>query len=124
MNRRVWLVINSFIVLVGLLTLWHLSVRWLHVPKYLLPGPELVAAAVVERFSTLKTSMLITAEAAVLGLIGSIAVGVGIALVFAQWRWLRTTALSLYDFAADSADRGDCSFDYLVGGGRGCIRWR
>jgi NitT/TauT family transport system permease protein len=44
---------------------------------------------VVSRFSELAESFLLTSEAAALGLAGSVAVGVGIALVFAQWRGLR-----------------------------------
>jgi NitT/TauT family transport system permease protein len=89
MKRHLWLVLNSVIVLAGLLTIWHLAVLLLHVPKYMLPGPLLVGAAVVNRFPALVTSLLLTSEAAALGLAASIVVGVSIALVFAQWRWLR-----------------------------------
>jgi NitT/TauT family transport system permease protein len=89
MKRHLWLVLNSLIVLAGLLTIWQLAVLLLHVPTYMLPGPLLVGAAVVNRFPALVTSLLLTSEAAALGLAASIAVGVSIALVFAQWRWLR-----------------------------------
>jgi NitT/TauT family transport system permease protein len=64
-------------------------VLWFHVPPYLLPGPRAVGAAVIERFPSLMESLLITTEAAALGLAASIVGGVAIALVFAQWRWLR-----------------------------------
>ena len=89
MKRKLWLVINSVIVLVCLISIWYLAVQWLRVPKYLLPGPELVGAALIHRFGDLMTSLFLTAKAAVVGLAGSIAVGVAIALIFAQWRWLR-----------------------------------
>jgi NitT/TauT family transport system permease protein len=80
---------NSAIVLLCLLVIWHVSVLWLKVPAYILPGPLEVAAAVRERFGTLAASFLLTSEAAALGLVASIVGGVAIALMFAQWRWLR-----------------------------------
>ena len=89
MTRQLWLLLNSLIVLACLLMIWQLAVMLLHVPPYMLPGPLVVGAAVVSRFPALVQALLITAEAAGLGLVGSIVAGVSIALVFAQWRWLR-----------------------------------
>jgi len=90
MRRHLWLVLNSLIVLACLLLIWQLAVLFLHVPKYMLPGPVAVGAAIVNRLPALVQSLLLTAEAAGVGLAGSIAVGVSISLVFAQWRWLRS----------------------------------
>jgi len=89
MRRHLWLVLNSIVVLATLLALWQLAVLLLHVPVYMLPGPVIVGKAVVNRFPALVRSLLLTSEAAALGLAGSIVVGASIALVFAQWRWLR-----------------------------------
>jgi NitT/TauT family transport system permease protein len=89
MKRQLWLLLNSVVVLACLLGLWQLAVLLLHVPAYMLPGPLVVGEAVVERFPALVRSLQLTAEAAALGLAGSIVVGVSIALVFAQSRWLR-----------------------------------
>jgi NitT/TauT family transport system permease protein len=89
MKRHLWLLFNSIVVLVCLLACWQLAVMLLHVPKYMLPGPLVVGAAVVNRFPALFQSLLITAETAALGLAASIVIGVAVALVFAQWRWLR-----------------------------------
>lgn len=89
MKRQLWLVLNSILVLACLLACWQLAVVLLHVPKYMLPGPLIVGEAVVNRFSTLMQSLLLTAEAAAVGLLASVVVGVAIALLFAQWRWLR-----------------------------------
>jgi len=75
-------------VLIVLLTIWQSAV-WMGVPAYMLPGPPAVASAVVERFPSLIRSLWLTAEAAAVGLLGSIFVGVAIALAFAQWRALR-----------------------------------
>jgi NitT/TauT family transport system permease protein len=88
-KRHLLLMFNSILVFACLLGLWQIAVLVLHVPKYMLPGPWIVATAVKERFSDLIKSLLITTEAAALGLVSSILVGVAVALVFAQWRWLR-----------------------------------
>ena len=89
MKRGLRLALNSTLVLAVLLSGWQLAVVLLHVPKYMLPGPVVVGRAVVARFPSLMRSLLITTEAAVLGLAASVIVGVTVALVFAQWRWLR-----------------------------------
>jgi NitT/TauT family transport system permease protein len=89
MKRQIWLVVNSVIILLCLLGIWQAAVLLLHVPSYMLPGPVAVASTAVRRFPSLVQSLLLSTQAAVLGLAGSILVGVAIALLFAQWRWLR-----------------------------------
>jgi len=89
LTGHLWFVLKSLIVLTVLLTGWQIAVIALHIPAYILPGPDAVAGAVVTRFGSLIQSLLLTTEAAVMGLVASIVVGVAIALVFAQWRWLR-----------------------------------
>jgi NitT/TauT family transport system permease protein len=89
MKRQGLLALNSVIVLVCLLGLWQAVVTLNHIPVYMLPGPLLVARAVHERFPLLLDSFLITAEEAAGGLAASIVVGVTVAMVFAQWHWLR-----------------------------------
>jgi NitT/TauT family transport system permease protein len=89
MKRYIWFVVNSIIVLACLLGLWQVAVVAFKVPPYVLPGPWIVANAVVHRLPDLASSLLLTSEAAIFGLVASIVVGVAIALVFAQWRGLR-----------------------------------
>jgi NitT/TauT family transport system permease protein len=89
LRRHVWFAVNSALMLAGLLGLWQIAVLLLHVPAYMLPGPLIVGAAVISHFSTIVQSLLLTTEAAILGLSAAIVVGVGIALFFAQWRGLR-----------------------------------
>jgi NitT/TauT family transport system permease protein len=55
----------------------------------MLPSPWAVARAVGKRFPSLLTSTAITAEESLGGLIASIVVGVIVALLFAQSRWVR-----------------------------------
>jgi NitT/TauT family transport system permease protein len=89
MKRHGLLVMNSVIVLACLLGIWQAVVSLKHIPVYMLPGPLVVAKAVHERFSSLVSSLLITTEEAAGGLAASIVVGVAVAMVFAQWHWLR-----------------------------------
>jgi NitT/TauT family transport system permease protein len=83
--------INSVVVLACLLALWQ-AVIWLnHLPVYILPGPLTVALTVWERHPSLLTSLKITAAEAAGGLLASIVAGIAVAMIFAQWRWLRQT---------------------------------
>jgi NitT/TauT family transport system permease protein len=89
MNRKGLLAINSVVVLACLLGLWQGLIQINHWPPYILPGPLVVASALHDRFPSLLNSLAITAEEAAGGLVASIVVGVTVAMIFAQWRWLR-----------------------------------
>jgi NitT/TauT family transport system permease protein len=89
MNRKTWLAINSAVVFACLLLVWDRAVAFTHLPSYILPGPLAVASALHDRFSSLLNSLGTTAIEALGGLVASIVAGVMIAMVFAQWRWLR-----------------------------------
>jgi NitT/TauT family transport system permease protein len=89
MKRQGLLVMNSVIVLLCLVGLWQAVVSLNHLQVYILPGPLMVAKALRERFPSLLNSLMITTEEAAGGLAASIVVGVGVAMIFAQWRWLR-----------------------------------
>ena len=89
MKKQALLALNSVIVLACLLGFWQLVVSLNHLPPYILPGPEAVAAALRDRFHSLLNSLLITTEEAAGGLIASIIVGVAVSMIFAQWEWLR-----------------------------------
>jgi NitT/TauT family transport system permease protein len=91
MKVRGMIAVNSVLVLACLLALWQ-AVIWInHLPAYMLPGPWTVAVTVGQRYPSLLNSLWITAVEAAGGLITSILVGVGVAVIFAQWRWLRQT---------------------------------
>jgi NitT/TauT family transport system permease protein len=80
--------LNALAVFAGLLLLWQGLVLLLHLPAYMLPTPLAVGRAVVTRFPSLVTSLAITSEEAAGGLAASIVVGLLIALIFAQFRWM------------------------------------
>jgi len=88
-KRRLIAALNAIGVFVFLLLLWAALVWLLRIKPFMLPSPLIVARAIASRFHSLLISLLITGEAAAGGLIASIVVGVGVALIFAQSRWLR-----------------------------------
>lgn len=89
MRKRGWLALNSILVLVSLLGLWQ-AVIWLNrLPAYILPGPLAVVRVLYARYPALLRSLWITTEEAATGLAASVIVGIAVAMLFAQWRWLR-----------------------------------
>ena len=88
MKKR-WLTANSLIVFACLLLVWDRVVVIGHLPTYILPTPLAVAHALRDRLPSLLDSLWITTIEATCGLIASIVTGVVIAMIFAQWRWLR-----------------------------------
>ncbi len=89
MRRHLVTVANAAAVFATLVVLWQLILWIFKVPPYMLPSPWAVAKAVVARFPSLLASLAITAEESLGGLIASIVVGVLVALIFAQSRWVR-----------------------------------
>jgi NitT/TauT family transport system permease protein len=89
MKRRLITAANAAAVFAALLILWQLILVIFKIPPYMLPSPWAVALSVAARFQTLTTAFAITAVEAGGGLIASIVVGVAIALLFAQSRWIR-----------------------------------
>jgi NitT/TauT family transport system permease protein len=89
MRQRVITVLNALAVFAGLIVLWQLILWVFHVPPFMLPSPHAVERAVRARFPSLLNSLAITAEESVGGFVASILVGVVVALVFAQSRWIR-----------------------------------
>jgi NitT/TauT family transport system permease protein len=89
MKKHSFTVLNALAVFAGLLLLWQGLVVLLHLPPYMLPTPLAVARAVIARFPSLVASLAVTSEEAAGGLVASIVVGLLIALLFAQFRWIR-----------------------------------
>jgi NitT/TauT family transport system permease protein len=89
MKKQGWLALNSVLVLLCLLGLWQAIVTFNHLPAYVMPGPLVVASALRERLPSLLNSLWITTAEAAAGLVASIVVGVAVAMIFAQSRWLR-----------------------------------
>jgi NitT/TauT family transport system permease protein len=89
MRQRAMTVVNALAVFTALVLAWQIVLWIFHVPPFILPSPKAVAQAVYRRLPTLLNAFVITGEEATGGLAASIVVGVVIALVFAQSRWVR-----------------------------------
>jgi NitT/TauT family transport system permease protein len=90
MKRELRLLLSALVVFGLLLLVWQGIITAFNVQPYMLPTPWNVAKTVGTRLPDLWSATLISAEAAVGGLIASIVAGVALALVFARSRWIRT----------------------------------
>jgi NitT/TauT family transport system permease protein len=75
---------------------WEAVVRLNQIPHYILPGPLLVAQALIEDWGTLWPSLLITLQITFMALAVAIVGGVGLAVLFTTSKWIE---LSLFPFA-------------------------
>jgi NitT/TauT family transport system permease protein len=75
---------------------WALVVRIKHIPPFILPGPDLVAATLVSDWTVLWNSLLVTLATTFYGLALALAGGVGLAIAFNQSRVIEH---SLYPYA-------------------------
>ena len=89
MKKQLRLTLKSAMVLICLVGLWQALVTVYKVPAYILPGPMAVLSALRGRYPSLLNSLWITTEEAAGGLLASLVAGVTVAMIFAQWRWLR-----------------------------------
>ena len=90
MRQRLITVANLLAVFVALLVVWQLMLWIFHVPRYMLPSPWAVAQRGRQRaFRRCWLRWRSQPRSLLGGLIASIVVGVLIALIFAQSRWVR-----------------------------------
>src|SRR5438105_5141779 len=67
---------------------WDLIVRINSIPHYILPGPGRVANAMVDNWETLWPALLVTLRITFMALAVAVIGGVGLALLFAQSKWI------------------------------------
>jgi len=84
------------VVLVLVLAIWEAAVRLGHIPPYVLPGPVLVWQTLVSDWALLGQSLLVTLTTTVEGFLLAAAGGVGLAVLFNQFR---VVEYSLYPYA-------------------------
>src|SRR5262249_34197175 len=85
------------LVVLGLgVLLWDLVVRLKDIPPYVLPGPGLVLATVIDDREILVASLLTTLETTVEGFLLAAAGGIGLAILFNQSRLIEH---SFYPYA-------------------------
>ena len=85
-------------IVIGILALagWEVLVRVREIPHYILPGPLLIGQTLIADWGTLSTSLWITLRITFAALLAAVIVGVTLAIVFTQSKWLE---LSLFPYA-------------------------
>jgi NitT/TauT family transport system permease protein len=85
-------------ILVGVLLLvaWEAFVRLDDIPPYILPGPIAIGQSMIEGWSTLYASLLVTLKVTGMALAAAIIFGGGLAILFAQSKWIEA---SLFPYA-------------------------
>ncbi len=80
---------RPLVVAAGLVAVWQAIVWLTAVPVFILPGPAVVAQAWVEKAPLILHNAGITAAEILLGLVIGTAIGLGTAVLLAEWRHLR-----------------------------------
>lgn len=85
-------------IVIGILALvaWEVLVRVREIPHYILPGPVLIGQTLIADWGTLSASLWITLRITFAALLAAVVVGVALAIVFTQSKWLE---LSLFPYA-------------------------
>jgi NitT/TauT family transport system permease protein len=83
------------LVFLAMLAAWEAYVRLRDVPSYILPSPSLVLATLVTDRGILLPALLVTLKTTFGALAAAILGGVGLAILFAQWKWVERSFLPL-----------------------------
>ncbi len=75
------------------LGLWEFAVWWNAIPPYILPGPILIGQTLVADWGTLSGSLWITLKITFMALAAAVIVGVTLAVLFTQSKWLEMSLL-------------------------------
>lgn len=78
------------------LAAWEFIVWWRGIPPFILPGPWLIAKTLVSDWGTLSASLWVTLRITAAALIAAVSLGVGLAVLFTQSKWLEK---SLFPYA-------------------------
>lgn len=82
-------------LIIGMLALglWEFAVRANGIPSYVLPGPLLIGQTLVADWGTLSGSLWITLRITFMALAAAVIVGVTLAVLFTQSKWLEMSLL-------------------------------
>ena len=76
------------LVFAALIAAWEAIVRLAAIPPFVLPAPSLIAQTLVNDWSLLSASLWVTLRVTALALALATSIGVALAILFSQWRWL------------------------------------
>ncbi|AYR22714.1 ABC transporter permease [Herbaspirillum sp. WGmk3] len=91
-----WRVVAPLSIGVALLLMWQIVCTLLEVPPYLVPTPALIAKTLVADWGMLMESLLVTLKITFLAFVLAVILGVSIAFVFVQSRFIE---VSLFPYA-------------------------
>lgn len=83
-------------IMLAAIWLWDRICVWNEIPHYILPRPHEVLRTLVDDAGLLFSSLLVTLKITFLGLLLAVAGGVGLAVLFAQSKWIE---MSFFPFA-------------------------
>jgi NitT/TauT family transport system permease protein len=89
-------IIAPVVIGIVMLVAWEAIVRIRGIPVYILPGPIVIAQTLWTDWATLSQSLLITLRITFAALIAAVTVGVALAIIFTQSKWLEK---SLFPYA-------------------------
>ncbi|MCL2453560.1 MAG: ABC transporter permease subunit [Alphaproteobacteria bacterium] len=81
------------LVFLDALAAWEAYVRLNNVPSFILPAPSLVLQTLVADRNVLLPALAVTLGTTFAALLAAIAGGVGLAILFSQWRWVERSFL-------------------------------
>ena len=76
-----------------MLAAWEAYVRAMNVPPYILPSPSLVLETLFTDRATLVPALLVTLKTTFGALLAAVIGGVGLAILFTQWKWVERSFL-------------------------------
>ncbi len=91
-----WRVVAPLSIGIALLLMWQIVCTLLEVPPYLVPTPALIAKTLVADWGMLMESLLVTLKITFLAFVLAVLLGVAIAFVFVQSRFIE---VSLFPYA-------------------------
>jgi NitT/TauT family transport system permease protein len=81
------------LVFAGVAVAWEAYVRAMNVPAYILPSPSLVLKTLFTDRATLFPALLVTLKTTFGALLAAVIGGVGLAILFTQWKWVERSFL-------------------------------
>lgn len=88
-------IILPILVFVAIVVLWDIVTKSFHIPSYVVPNPFAVVSSALNNLPTLYRGVITTFISAVVGFGMSIIVGITVAIIMSQSKWLE---LSLYPY--------------------------
>jgi NitT/TauT family transport system permease protein len=81
------------LIFAAVLAGWEAYARAMNVPAYILPSPSLVLETLFTDRATLFPALLVTLKTTFGALAAAVAGGVGLAILFTQWKWVERSFL-------------------------------